>query len=105
MCGRYGLVGDNQSIAEAFHAQWESNEPNDLAPSYNIAPQSFQPVIQLNEETGKRVLAVMHWGLVPFWSRNGSAAFNTFNARAETVATSPAFREPRNRQTRVFTYR
>lgn len=98
MCGRYGLVGDKQAIAEAFHAQWESNEPHDLPPSYNIAPQSFQPLVSLNEETGKRVLAVMRWGLVPFWSKDGSAAFNTINARAETVATSSAFREPFRRR-------
>lgn len=40
----------------------------------------------------------MRWGLVPFWSKDGTAAFNTVNAKAETVATSPAFREPWKRR-------
>ena len=35
----------------------------------------------------------MRLGLVPAWSKDGRAAFNTINARAETVAASPAFRE------------
>ena len=67
-------------------------------PSYNIAPQSFQPVVRLDPETSERELTVMRWGLVPFWSKDGSAAFNTINAKAETVATSPVYREPWKRR-------
>ena len=32
-------------------------------------------------------------GLVPYWSKDGKASFSTINAKSETVATSPAFRE------------
>ncbi len=35
----------------------------------------------------------MRWGLVPFWSKDGKASFSTINAKSETVATSPTFRE------------
>lgn len=63
-----------------------------LAPSYNVAPQSFQPVVRLNRDTGEHELTVMRWGLVPYWSKDGRAFFNTINAKSETVATSPAFR-------------
>ena len=35
----------------------------------------------------------MRWGLVPYWSKDGKALFSTINAKSETVATSPAFRE------------
>ena len=69
-----------------------------LEPSYNIAPQSFQPVVRLDSETGKRELTLMRWGLVPFWSRDGTVAFNTINAKSETVAKSPAYREPWKRR-------
>jgi putative SOS response-associated peptidase YedK len=62
-------------------------------PSFNVAPQSFQPVVRLNGETGERELTVMRWGLVPFWSKDGKASFSTINAKSETVATSAAFRE------------
>lgn len=69
-----------------------------LAPSYNIAPQTFQPVVRLDRETGQRELAAMRWGLIPYWSKNAKLAFSTINAKAETVATSPAFREALKRR-------
>ena len=64
-----------------------------FAPSFNVAPQSFQPVVRLSPDTGKPEMTVMRWGLVPFWSKDGKASFSTINAKSETVATSPAFRE------------
>jgi putative SOS response-associated peptidase YedK len=64
-----------------------------LAPSYNVAPQSFQPVVRLSPETRERELTVMRWGLVPYWSKDGKASFSTINAKSETVASSPAFRD------------
>jgi putative SOS response-associated peptidase YedK len=60
-----------------------------LAPSYNAAPQSFQPVVRLDRETGKRELTVMRWGLIPYWPKDEK----NINARAEIVTASPAFRE------------
>jgi putative SOS response-associated peptidase YedK len=64
-----------------------------FAPSYNVAPQSMQPVVRLDSETGERELTVMRWGLVPFWSKDGKASYSTINARAETVPTSATYRE------------
>jgi putative SOS response-associated peptidase YedK len=61
-----------------------------LAPSHNIAPQTMQPVISLDPDTGRRDLAIMRWGLVPFRSRHGKAGYSTINARAETLTNSPA---------------
>jgi len=69
-----------------------------LAPSYNIAPQTFQPVVRLRPETAERELTVMRWGLVPFWSKDGKMASNTINAKAETITTSAAYREPMKRR-------
>ena len=40
----------------------------------------------------------MRWGLVPFWSKDGKAAFSTINARAETITTSPLYREAMKRR-------
>lgn len=64
-----------------------------LAPSYNICPQSFQPIVRVNADTGEREMAVMRWGLVPSWATDSKVGFSTINARAETIATSPVFRE------------
>jgi putative SOS response-associated peptidase YedK len=94
MCGRYGRRADKQRIAQWMQTH-DTNVFDDsyFAPSYNIAPQSWQPVVRLSAETGERELTVMRWGLVPFWSKDGKAAFSTINARAETIATSPVYRE------------
>lgn len=64
-----------------------------FAPSYNAAPQSTQPVVRLSRDTGRRELALMRWGLVPFWAKDAKIAYSTINARAEEAAAKPAFRE------------
>ena len=64
-----------------------------FAPSYNVAPQSVQPVVRLNRDTGNREFALLRWGLVPFWARDAKFGYSTFNARAEEAATKPAYRE------------
>jgi putative SOS response-associated peptidase YedK len=69
-----------------------------FAPSYNVAPQSLQPVVRLDSETGERELTIMRWGLIPFFAKDAKIAYSTINARAETVATSPVFREPMKRR-------
>lgn len=99
MCGRYGRRADKQRIAEWMQAHDTSVfDDSYFAPSYNVAPQSLQPVVRLDSETGKRELTVMRWGLVPFWSKDGKAGYSTINARAETVATSAAYREAMKRR-------
>jgi putative SOS response-associated peptidase YedK len=94
MCGRYGRRADKQRISEWFHTH-NTNvfDESTYAPSFNVAPQSFQPIVRLSLETGERELTVMRWGLVPFWSKDGKMGFSTINAKAETIATSPAYRE------------
>lgn len=94
MCGRYGRRADKQRIAEWMQTHSTNVfEDSYLAPSYNVAPQSFQPVVRLEPETSERELTVMRWGLVPFWAKDTKIGFSTINAKAETVPTSPAFRE------------
>src|ERR1017187_4618065 len=69
MCGRYGRRGDKQRIAEWMQTHNTDVFDNSyLAPSYNVAPQSMQPIVRLDSETGERELAIMRWGLVPFWT-------------------------------------
>ncbi len=91
MCGRYGRRSDKQRIAEAFHL---GKLPPDfiLSESYNVAPQTFQPVIRLDHE-GQRELVMMKWGLIPYWATDTKVGYSTINARAENIATAPLFRE------------
>ena len=94
MCGRYGRRADKQRIAEYMQTH-DTNVFDDtyLAPSYNVAPQQFQPIVRLNRETGQRELTVMRWGLVPNWSKDAKIGFSTINAKGETIASSPTYRE------------
>ena len=99
MCGRYGRRADKQRIAEWMQTRnTDVFDDSYLAPSYNVAPQSLQPVVRLDSETGERALAIMRWGLIAFFAKDAKIAYSTINARAETVATSPVFREPMKRR-------
>jgi len=60
------------------------------APTWNAAPQSFQPVVRLSSGGSQREAALLRWGLVPSWAKD--ARVGLINARAEEVATKPAFR-------------
>lgn len=98
MCGRYFRQSEKQKIAEDYRAGMVFDDP--LAPDYNIAPMTFQPVIRLSRDTGVREMALLRWGLVPFFatSLKEFKGISTFNARAESVATSATWREPFKRR-------
>jgi putative SOS response-associated peptidase YedK len=91
MCGRYVRRSDKQRIAEHFHVHGPSVP--DFGESFNVAPQTFQPVIRLNRDSGEREIVLMRWGLIPFWAKDAKMGISTINAKAETVATAPTFRE------------
>jgi putative SOS response-associated peptidase YedK len=91
MCGRYVRRSDKQRIAEHFHVHGPSVP--DFGPSWNVAPQTFQPIVRLNRDTGERELVLMRWGLIPFWAKDPKIGLRTINAKAETITTAPAFRE------------
>ena len=90
MCGRYRLTRSQRQLQEHFDAYGEV----EVSPRYNIAPS--QPVVTIRQDAAKPVrrLATMRWGLIPSWAKDTSMAFKTINARAETVATTPSFRDP-----------
>jgi len=108
MCGRYSRRWDKQRIAEAFQTSHfdglvYEDSPDDWAtaasaPSYNVSPQTNQPVIRASPETGRRELAIMRWGLIPFWAKDAKIAYSTINARAETIATSAIYRDAAKRR-------
>ena len=91
MCGRYRLSRRKQIIEEYFDAaDWQ----DDWNPRYNIAPIQPVPVIRQHPKEPIRQISLMKWGLVPHWAKDASGAASTINARSETAATKPAFRDP-----------
>src|ERR1700691_38804 len=95
MCGRYVRKSTRREIAAWFGVEAGDEDPytDEWVASYNGAPQTFQPVVRLNRDTGMREIALMRWGLIPYWSKDARIASSTINAKAETVATAPAFRD------------
>jgi putative SOS response-associated peptidase YedK len=90
MCGRYKLSRRKQIIEEYFDSV--SGE-EDWTPRFNIAPTQPVPVIRQNPKEPVRELSLMRWGLIPSWSKDSSASAQMINARTETAATKPAFRD------------
>ncbi|MFZ0287077.1 MAG: SOS response-associated peptidase [Terriglobales bacterium] len=91
MCGRYRLSRRKQILEEQFDtAPWE----DDWNPRYNIAPTQPVPVIRQHTKEPIRQISLMKWGLIPNWARDVSIASSTINAKSETAATKPAFRDP-----------
>ena len=91
MCGRYYRRSDKQKIAEAFRTGLPTTF--EILPSYNVAPQTFQPVVCFNRKTLERELVQMRWGLVPYWAKDIKVGFANINAKAEGIEGKPAFRE------------
>jgi putative SOS response-associated peptidase YedK len=91
MCGRYRLSRRKQIIEEQFDtADWQE----DWSPRFNIAPTQQAPVIRQHPKEPVRQISTMRWGLVPSWAKDTSGAARMINARSETAATKPAFRDP-----------
>ena len=91
MCGRYRLSRRKQILEEYFDtAPWD----DDWNPRYNIAPTQPVPVIRQHPKEPVRQISLMKWGLIPNWARDASIATSTINAKSETAATRPAFRDP-----------
>jgi putative SOS response-associated peptidase YedK len=91
LCGRYVRRSDTQCIAEHFAVHGHSLP--DFGPSWNVAPQTFQPVVRLNRDPEEREIVLMRWGLIPYWSKDEKIGLRTINAKAETITTTPVFRE------------
>ncbi|MCL7454392.1 MAG: SOS response-associated peptidase [Anaerolineae bacterium] len=88
MCGRFTLTTPDQDLAVQFNLP----EIPDLKPRYNIAPTQPVAVVRLPAEGSSRELALVHWGLIPFWADDPKIGARMINARAETAADKPAFR-------------
>ena len=89
MCGRYRLSRRKQLIAEYF----ETDNEVDWEPRYNIAPSQPVGIIRQDPSRPERHFSLARWGLIPSWATDASIGFKTINARSETVASKPAFRD------------
>lgn len=86
MCGRFSRHHKPDEIAERFDVELIDF---DFDPRYNIAPSQISPVIAFQSE---RKMMAAKWGLVPFWAKDPAIGNKLINARAETLAEKPSFK-------------
>ncbi len=87
MCGRYTITADGQQLALRFGAEAPAAG---VAARYNAAPTQQLPVI-VNAEPGS--IQLLTWGLVPAWAWDKTGRTPLINARLETAAQRPSFRD------------
>ena len=99
MCGRFGLGGSATTLIAQFNVQ----ENAAWTARYNLAPSQDVLTVVQTAESGRQ-LRKMRWGLIPAWAKDPGIGSRLINARAETVATKPAFRRPlRERRCLILT--
>ncbi len=89
MCGRYLLTSPLEAIQQIFKIDQMTN----LGPNYNVAPTHDMPIIHRKQGSSGNELTVARWGLIPHWAKDTKIAYPTINARSETAAQKPAFRD------------
>lgn len=90
MCGRYAVFKSIDEIRRLFRAV---NPAPEVTATWNMAPTRLAPVVRLHPQSGERHLDLLRWGLVPNWARDPRATRQPINARSETAAGSPMFRD------------
>ena len=107
MCGRYVSVSSPTILAERFgvaEVRLEATEPN-----YNVTPRADVPVVaeskgdarvatggersaKSTQESGRRVLDLVRWGLIPSWAKDTKIGDRLINARSDKILTSNAYK-------------
>ena len=87
MCGRFTITLEPASFKEIFEL---GKIPTEWVPRYNAAPGQSIPVVR---DSTQKDVAMLRWGLVPHWAKDISIGYRMINARAETLAEKPSFRD------------
>ena len=88
MCGRFSQQRPASELAEIFAAEPLVDDPG---PRFNVAPTDDALVVV--QRADRRAITAYRWGLIPHWADAAKVGSRMFNARAETLTASPAFRD------------
>lgn len=94
MCGRYTLAGPRPGEWSEMRVRtrFPALESVELRQRFNVAPTDPVACVTTSRE-GEPRGELLRWGLVPHWAKDSSGAARMINARSETVAEKPAFRD------------
>lgn len=94
MCGRYASSRQPEDLAEEFEV---TGDLPHLEPDFNVAPTKQVYAVVERPPSGEgqpeRQLRALTWGLVPFWAKDPKIGSRMINARVETLAEKPAYRQ------------
>lgn len=97
MCGRYASARKKHELLEEFQVELDGDPDKELGPDYNVAPTknvyAVLSRVPKEAERAVRQLRIVKWGLVPAWAKDPSIGSRMINARIETVAQKPSFRQ------------
>jgi len=88
MCGRFTISVEPGELAEVLGVE----SIPDVRKRYNVAPWQTVLAARMND-AGKREAVLLRWGLVPWWAKDLKIGYSLINARSETLAHKPSFRE------------
>ena len=88
MCGRFSQQRPASELAEIFAAEPLAEDPG---PRFNVAPTDDALVVV--QRGDRRAITAYRWGLIPHWAEAANVGSRMFNARAESLTSSPAFRD------------
>lgn len=92
MCSA-GYIASQARVGKEVSEFFATLEEMADLPRRTIRPTESSPFIRV-EDDAKRHLRMLHWGLIPYWAKEKKIAYQTFNARSESMAEKPTFREP-----------
>jgi putative SOS response-associated peptidase YedK len=95
MCGRYVLRLIWRDVRDLYRLTLPDEPPEQLKPSYNVAPTDVMPIIR--PRGNGRELVMAGWGLMPYWltpEQLNQRPYSTINARSDRIRTAPTYREP-----------
>ena len=93
MCGRFTQQRPASELAEIFAAEPLDDDPG---PRFNVAPTDDALVVVQRDD--RRAIKAYRWGLIPHWAESLKVGARMINARAETLTSSPAFRDALQRK-------
>jgi putative SOS response-associated peptidase YedK len=95
VCGRYDFQGVYEHGQDLELTRFFDVDLGELRPPprFNVAPTQQVAAIRRTHEDARPRLVMLRWGLVPRWAKDLSFGARTINARVETAAEKPAFRE------------
>jgi putative SOS response-associated peptidase YedK len=95
VCGRIDLHTPPSRLARLLHAELAEGVDPEGTPRWNLPPTEgvLAMVAGRRPDAPPRVLATFRWGLVPAWAKDPSIGNRMINARAESLADKPAYRD------------